>query len=43
MINEARAYIQLSPWAVFFPGLAIAITIIVFNELGDLVMDYREM
>ncbi|MCR4998630.1 MAG: ABC transporter permease [Lachnospiraceae bacterium] len=43
MINEARAYIQLSPWAVFFPGLAIAVTIIVFNELGDLVMDYREM
>ena len=42
MINEARAYIQIAPWAVFYPALATIITIIVFNYLGDLVMDYRE-
>ena len=42
MINEGRAYIQIAPWVVLFPGLAIAFTIIVFNYLGDLVMDYRE-
>ncbi|MCR4673694.1 MAG: ABC transporter permease [Lachnospiraceae bacterium] len=43
MIAEARAYIQIAPWAVLFPALAIAITIIVFNYLGDLIMDYREL
>ncbi len=42
MINEARAYIQIAPWAVIFPALATVITIIVFNYLGDAVMDYRE-
>ncbi|WP_029319896.1 ABC transporter permease [Butyrivibrio sp. AE3004] len=42
MISEARAYIQIAPWAVIFPSLATVITIIVFNYLGDVVMDYRE-
>lgn len=43
MISEARAYIQIAPWAVLFPALATVITIIVFNYLGDVVMDYREV
>ena len=43
MISESRAYIQIAPWTVFFPSIAIALTIIVFNYLGDLIMDYREM
>ncbi|MBQ6441095.1 MAG: ABC transporter permease [Lachnospiraceae bacterium] len=43
MINEARAYIQVAPWAVLFPALAIVVTIIVFNYLGDAVMDYRDL
>ena len=42
MISEARAYIQIAPWAVLFPALATIITITVFNYLGDAVMDYRE-
>ena len=42
MISEARAYIQIAPWAVIFPSLATIITIIIFNYLGDVVMDYRE-
>lgn len=42
MISEARAYIQIAPWAVFYPALATIVTIIVFNYLGDAVMDYRE-
>ena len=42
MINEARAYLQIAPWAVLAPALATVLTIILFNYLGDLVMDYRE-
>lgn len=41
MISEARAYIQIAPWAVLFPALATVITIVVFNYLGDAVMEYR--
>ncbi len=43
MINEARAYIQVAPWAVLFPALAIILTITIFNYLGDAVMDYRDL
>ncbi len=41
MISEARAYIQIAPWAVLFPAAATIITIIVFNYLGDVVMEYK--
>ena len=42
MISEARAYIQIAPWAVIAPSLVTILTIVVFNYLGDLVMEYRE-
>ncbi|MBQ7678835.1 MAG: ABC transporter permease [Butyrivibrio sp.] len=42
MISEARAYIQIAPWAVLFPSLATILTIIIFNYLGDAVINYRE-
>lgn len=42
MISEARAYIQIAPWAVLFPAAATVITIIIFNYLGDAVMEYRK-
>lgn len=43
MIAEARAYIQIAPWAIMGPAAAVIITIILFNYLGDAVMDYREV
>ncbi len=43
MISEARAYIQIAPWAVIAPAVATIITITVFNYLGDVVMDYRDL
>ncbi|MCR5598179.1 MAG: ABC transporter permease [Lachnospiraceae bacterium] len=43
MISEARAYIQIAPWAVIYPSVATIITIIIFNYLGDVIMDYREV
>lgn len=43
MINEARAYLQLTPWAVFFPGAAIIITVVCFNLLGDAARDLLDV
>lgn len=43
MISEGRAYLQLAPWVVIFPAVAMIITIIIFNYLGDIVMEYRRM
>ncbi len=42
MINEARAYIQIAPWAVLAPAAVTILTIVVFNYPGDLVIEYRE-
>jgi ABC-type dipeptide/oligopeptide/nickel transport system permease subunit len=39
MISLNRAYINSAPWMVIFPGLAISITVISFNILGDFMRD----
>ncbi|HHY14643.1 MAG TPA: ABC transporter permease [Firmicutes bacterium] len=35
MLREAQAYAAPAPWLVIVPGLAIALTVIGFNLLGD--------
>jgi peptide/nickel transport system permease protein len=39
MISTSRAYLLVSPWMVVFPGLAIAVTALCFNVLGDVVSE----
>ena len=39
MLNEGRAYITAAPWLMIFPGLAIFITVVIFNLLGDSLRD----
>ena len=39
MLNEGRAYMTPAPWLMVFPGLAIFITVVVFNLLGDSLRD----
>jgi peptide/nickel transport system permease protein len=39
MISLNRAYINSAPWMVIVPGLAISITVISFNILGDFLRD----
>jgi ABC-type dipeptide/oligopeptide/nickel transport system permease subunit len=39
MLSEARAYIFTSPHLVFFPGIAITMTVLGFNLLGDGLRD----
>ncbi|MEJ2182441.1 MAG: ABC transporter permease [Nitrospirota bacterium] len=35
MVSAARSYIVAAPWMVLFPGLAIALTALCFNVMGD--------
>jgi ABC-type dipeptide/oligopeptide/nickel transport system permease subunit len=39
MISLSRSYIHSAPWMVIFPGLAISVTVISFNLLGDYLRD----
>lgn len=39
MLKEAQGFVGLAPWAAIFPGLAIAITVLGFNRLGDGLRD----
>ena len=39
MLNDARDYWLNAPWALLFPGVAISITVLGFNLLGDGLRD----
>jgi peptide/nickel transport system permease protein len=39
MLSLARGYTELAPWLAIFPGLAIFVTVIGFNVLGDGLRD----
>ncbi|HVU12624.1 MAG TPA: ABC transporter permease [Phototrophicaceae bacterium] len=39
MLNEAKAYIRSAWWMPFFPGMAIMLTVLGFNLLGDGLRD----
>lgn len=39
MLNQGRPYLQEAPWIATFPGIAILLTVVGFNLLGDGVHD----
>ncbi len=39
MIADGRSFLALSPWATVAPGLAIMVTVLGFNLLGDALRD----
>ena len=39
MVNTGQRLIELSPWPVVFPGLAIVVAVLGFNLLGDGIRD----
>ncbi len=39
MLSDSREYMRQAPWLVFAPGLAIVITALAFNLVGDGVRD----
>ena len=39
MLNVGKSYMEIAPWLAIFPGLAIFVTVIGFNLLGDGIHD----
>jgi len=39
MLNDGRPYMYMAPWIMIFPGLAILITVLAFNLIGDGLRD----
>jgi peptide/nickel transport system permease protein len=39
MVNTGQRLVELSPWPVIFPGLAIVVAVLGFNLLGDGIRD----
>ena len=39
MISEGRQHIQTAPWLMIFPGLAIFVSVVIFNLWGDSLRD----
>lgn len=42
MMNEARAYMQVTPWAVLAPAGAMVVTVIIFHWFGDTIRDLMD-
>ncbi|WP_051280406.1 nickel transporter permease [Anaerovorax odorimutans] len=42
MLSSGKVYIQTSPHLTIFPGIAIMITVLAFNFLGDGLRDYLD-
>ncbi|MFQ9109221.1 MAG: ABC transporter permease [Coprococcus sp.] len=38
-MSEAKTFIQQGPWCIVFPGLALLVTVVIFNLLGDALRD----
>ena len=39
MLSEGKKYMQTAPWMIMFPGMAILISVIIFNLMGDSLRD----
>jgi len=39
IMAEGRTYFQIAPWIIFFPGIALALTVLAVNVLGDGLRD----
>ena len=39
MLQEGREFLETAPWTSIFPGLAIMLTVLAFNLLGDGIRD----
>ncbi len=39
MLNDGQKYMEAHPWVVIFPGLAISLTVLGFNLIGDGLRD----
>ncbi len=42
MMSESRSMLQMYPWVTLSPGVAIFVSVMIFNLLGDTVRDYLD-
>ncbi len=42
MMSDTRSLMTISPWITFSPGVAIFISVMIFNLLGDTIRDYAD-
>lgn len=42
MMSNGRSMLQTYPWIVLSPGLAIFVSVVIFNLLGDTIRDYMD-
>ena len=42
MMSDTRSLMTTSPWIIFSPGIAIFISVMIFNLLGDTIRDYAD-
>jgi peptide/nickel transport system permease protein len=42
MLSDSREYLEITPWLVIFPGLAISLTVLSINVLGDWIRDFLD-
>ena len=42
MMSDARSLLKTVPWVTFAPGLAIFVSVMIFNLLGDTIRDYAD-
>ena len=42
MMSSGRSMLQTQPWIVLSPGIAIFVSVVIFNLLGDTVRDYLD-
>ena len=42
MLADSREYLETAPWLSIFPGLAIALTVLGVNVVGDWLRDYLD-
>jgi peptide/nickel transport system permease protein len=39
MLNESRGIAEIAPWLLIYPGIAIMLSVLGFNLLGDGLRD----
>jgi peptide/nickel transport system permease protein len=42
MLSDSRDFVRTAPWTMFFPGMALTLTVLAFNLLGDGLRDFLD-
>lgn len=42
MLSEGSSSLEIAPWIAFYPGLALSVSVLAFNLLGDAMRDFLD-